>query len=186
MGNHENVGITAESGIDKTNPWWGKRMFESRYNKRFYSFEFGGWKFFILDGIKILELEKNYTQRFDSLQIEWIRKELMATDKSTPLVISVHTPLINPHAISSPGAVALSENSAIVLNLFKDYNLKIVLEGHTHMYMNLIYKGVHYVSGGSSAYGTDPLDFGIMQVKIKKDSENIQFVKPLKQTDKIR
>ncbi len=31
MGNHENVGITAESGIDKTNPMWGKKMYESRY-----------------------------------------------------------------------------------------------------------------------------------------------------------
>ena len=34
MGNHDTVGITAESGIDDTNPMWGKRMYESRYGSR--------------------------------------------------------------------------------------------------------------------------------------------------------
>jgi predicted MPP superfamily phosphohydrolase len=101
MGNHENVGITEGSGIDKTNPMWGKNMYESRYSKRYYTFEYNGWKFFILDGIKILEKEKNYTQGVDSVQMEWIRKELVTTDKSVPVIISIHSPLINPHAISS-------------------------------------------------------------------------------------
>ncbi len=61
MGNHENVGITVESGIDKTNPNWGKQMYEKRYGKRYFSFIYNGWKFLVLDGIKILDKEKNYT-----------------------------------------------------------------------------------------------------------------------------
>ena len=92
MGNHENVGITAESGIDKSNPMWGKRMFEKRYNKRYYSFMHEGWKFFILDGIKILEEKKNYTSGVDSVQMDWIKDELLKTDKDVPIVISIHTP----------------------------------------------------------------------------------------------
>ncbi|MFZ0282236.1 MAG: metallophosphoesterase [Bacteroidales bacterium] len=177
MGNHENVGITEESGIDKTNPMWGKNMYESRYTKRYYTFEFNGWKFFILDGIKILEKEKNYTQGVDSVQMEWIRNELVTMDKSVPVIISIHSPLINPHAISSSDSEALSANSAAILNMFRDYNLRMVLEGHTHLYMDLFFKGVSYVSGGSTAWGTDSADKGFLLVKIRKGIESRQFIR---------
>ncbi len=177
MGNHENVGITAESGIDKSNPMWGKRMYELRYNNRYYTFTYSGWKFFILDGIRILEKERNYTQGVDSVQMNWISNELLTTDKNTPIIISIHTPLINPHGITSPGLEVLTTNSAAVLNLFKDYNLKIVLEGHTHLYMNLIFNGIQYLSGGSTAAGTSMQDYGFIWVRIRNDAERIQFIK---------
>lgn len=180
MGNHETVGITAESGIDSTNQMWGKRMYESRYGNRFYTFWYKGWKFFILDGIKILVEEKNYTQGVDSLQLEWIRNELLDTDKTTPIVISIHTPLINPHAFEGPGISAISENSSRVLDLFRSHNLKIVLEGHTHLYMNLYFNGIYYISGGSTSYGTDLNDDGFMLVDIKKDNEDLRFVKTIR------
>ena len=178
IGNHENVGITAESGIDKTNPSWGKQMYEKRYGKRFYSFVYDGWKFFVLDGIKILEKEKNYTQGIDSLQIQWIKNELISTDKKMPLVISIHPPVVNPHGVISSTARVMSPETEAVMTLFRDYNLKIVLEGHTHLYMELYFNGIHYISGGSTAYGTDPMDFGFMEVKIKNNSEKFQFIRP--------
>jgi UDP-2,3-diacylglucosamine pyrophosphatase LpxH len=180
IGNHENVGITMESGIDKTNPMWGKQMFESRYGNRYYTFSCNGWKFFILDGIRILEFEKNYTQGVDSSEIEWIRNELSSTGKDVPIIISIHTPLINPHGIISTGSEVLSANSSAVLNLFRDHNLKIVLEGHTHLYMNLLLNGVHYISGGSTAEGTSIADDGFALVKIRNDTECIQFIKTLR------
>jgi Icc protein len=177
MGNHENVGITVESGIDSSNPNWGKKMYETRYNKRYYSFIENGWKFFILDGIRILEKEKNYTTGVDSLQIEWIKKELQSTDKKAPVVISIHTPLINPEGMTNPDSRVISSNSAAVLDLFKDYNLKTVLEGHTHRYMYLYVNGIYYISGGSSSYGTDPFDFGFIKIDIKNNIEDIKFMK---------
>ena len=177
MGNHENVGIMEESGIDKTNPNWGKQMYEKRYTKRFYSFVYNGWKFFILDGIKILEKEKSYTQGIDSLQVEWIKQELQQTDKTMPVVISNHIPFVNPHAVTSSASRVMSRGSEDVLNMFRDYNLKIVLEGHTHLLMNLYYHGVHYLSGGSTAFGTDPFDDGFFLVKIRNNVEKIEFIK---------
>ncbi len=179
MGNHEIVGITAESGIDKTNPNWGKQMYVKRYGERFYSFGYDGWKFFVLDGIKILEKEKNYTQGIDSSQIEWIKTELSATDKKMPLVISIHPPVVNPHALTSSSLKVMSPETEAVLALFRDYNLKIVLEGHTHLYMELFFNGIHYISGGSTAFGTDSADFGFMEVKINGNNEDFQFIRPL-------
>ena len=177
MGNHEQVGITQESGIDKTNPNWGKKMYEKRYLKRYYTFSYGDWKFFVLDGIKILEKEKDYTQGVDSIQIEWIKNELQSTDKKTPIVVSIHTPLINPHSLTSSQSSVMSANSEAVLNLFKNYNLRIILEGHTHIYMNLYLQGIHYVSGGSTAYGTDNFDDGFVMIRVRNNTENLKFIK---------
>jgi len=184
MGNHENVGITAESGIDKTNPMWGKQMYEERYNKRYYTFTHSGWKFFILDGIRILEVQKDYTQGVDSIQLEWLRNELVDTDKETPIIISIHTPLVNPHAVTDPGSQLLSADAVAVLNMFRDYDLRLVLEGHTHIYMNLLLKGVHYISGGSTAYGTDPADDGFMMIRISNNTETLRFIKSSSKTGK--
>lgn len=85
MGNHETV--------------WGKRMYENRYTNRYYSLNYEGWIFFILDGIEILEKEKDFTLGVDSVQIHWIKDELSKTHKDSPIIVSIHTPLINPHAM---------------------------------------------------------------------------------------
>lgn len=183
MGNHEIVGVLAESGMEISHPLWGKGMYEKQYGKRYHSFTHSGWKFFLLDGIKILEKEKNYTQGVDSLQMEWLKNELLFTDKSTPIVITIHIPLLNPHAINNSQNYLLSKNSETVLALFKDYNLKIVLEGHTHLYMNLFFEGIHYISGGSTSYTSDLNNNsdGFLMVFVKNNREEIQFVKTMRQ-----
>jgi 3',5'-cyclic-AMP phosphodiesterase len=175
MGNHEHVGITGDSGIDKTNPMWGKQMYEKRYGNRFYSFYFRGWKFFVLDGIRILEKDKDYTQGVDSIQINWLKRELDQTGKNVPVVLAIHPPLINPHAMTDSQSQALSESSETLLNLFKDHDLKMVLQGHNHIYMNLFINGRYYLSGGSTAYGTDANDYGIPYIKVKNDHLTLRF-----------
>jgi UDP-2,3-diacylglucosamine pyrophosphatase LpxH len=176
MGNHEVVGITEESGIDKSNPMWGKRMYEKRYTSRYYSMNYQGWKFLILDGIEILEKEKNYTRGVDSVQIDWIKGELMKTHIDTPIIISIHTPLINPNAMRNSKDQALSVNSEAVLNLFNDHNLRMVLQGHNHIYMNLHINDVHYISGGSTMYGIGPMQDGFFLIKVKNGVEEIDFI----------
>lgn len=185
MGNHEIVGVLAESGMDPSHPLWGKGMYEKLYGSQYRSFTHSGWKFFLLDGIEILMKERNYTQGVDSVQIEWLKNELLLTDKKTPVIISIHTPLLNPHAINSSQDQLLSKNSETVLNLFKDHNLKIVLEGHTHLYMNLFFGGVHYISGGSTSYSSDlNNNDGFILVNIKNNTEDIQFISTAREAPK--
>ncbi len=175
-GNHEVVGVLPESGIDNSNPFWGNKMFEQRYGNRYRTFMYSGWKFFLLDGIKIVEKARSYGQSVDSVQMEWIKKELKATAKSTPIVIVLHPPLIEPEAILSSKSRVMSKNSEEVLNLFKGYNLKIALFGHNHTYMNIYIHGIHYIEGGSTSYGTPHFDDGFVLVKIKNNIEDIQFI----------
>lgn len=176
MGNHENVGITAESGIDSTDTAWGKQMFEKRYHKRYYTFEFKGWKFFVLDGIKILEKTKNYMEGIDEDQIDWIKDELLSTDKRTPLVISMHTPFVDPNSVISSQSKTMTVICDTVLRMFQGFNLKMVLEGHTHRYMNLFYHGIYYLSGGSSEIYTNEDDHGFLFIKVNNEHEDIKFV----------
>ena len=176
IGNHEHVGIDGNTGIDKSNPSWGKQMWTNRYGKRYYTFIYNGWKFFILDGIRILPEQKGYTEGLDSVQVDWIKSELSSTDKKMPVVLSIHPPIVNPHNVNTSTRV-MSPQTEAVLNLFKDYNLKTVLEGHTHLYMNLYYDGVYYLSGGSTGFGTSPEDDGFYLVKIRKGTEDPEFIK---------
>jgi len=165
---------------------WGKGMYEKLYGNRYKSFTHSGWKFFLLDGIKILESERNYSQGVDSVQIEWLINEVKLTDKNTPVIVSIHTPLLNPHAIEDSKSQLLSKNSEAVLSLFKDHNLKIVLEGHTHLYMNLYFDGIHYISGGSTSYASDlGNNDGFIMVKVKNNIEDIQFIPTARKSQKI-
>lgn len=177
MGNHETVGITKESSLDSSNPAWGKKMYEKRYNRRYYAFSFSGWKFFVLDGIKIREKDKDYTSGVDKEQIDWIKNELSKTAKNTPVVISIHTPLVNPKAMSDSDSEAISDNAEDVLKLFREHDLRIVLQGHNHIYMNLYINGVYYISGGSAACDTeDPDDRGFLMVRVVNGKEQVEFI----------
>ncbi len=177
MGNHENVGITAESGIDKTDQDWGKQMFERRYHKRYYSFIYDGWKFFVIDGIKIREQEKDYTQGIDAEQIDWLKHELDLTDTVMPVIISMHTLFVNPHNVISTASGPVSPVCDSVLKIFGKHNLKLVLEGHTHLFMDLSFGGISYLSGGSSEVNTDPVHHGFYIIKVKKLDQDHLFIK---------
>jgi 3',5'-cyclic-AMP phosphodiesterase len=175
-GNHEIVGVLAESGIDSLNPYYGNRMYEQRYGKRYKTFMRGDWKFFLLDGIKIVNRVRNYGEGVDPEQMEWIKKELQTTDKKTPIVITIHPPFISPEALLVSKGPVISKNLEEVLNLFKGYNLKIALFGHNHTYLNVYLHGIHYIEGGSASYGTPPFDFGFLFIKVRNNVENIEFI----------
>ena len=186
IGNHEIVGVLSESCMEVSHPLWGKGMYEKLFGTRYRTFTHSGWKFFLLDGIRILEKERNYTQGVDSIQIEWLKKELQLTDKNTPVIVSIHTPLLNPNAIEDSNSKLLSNNSETVLDLFKDHNLKIVLEGHTHLYMNLFFNGIHYISGGSTSYSSDlGSNDGFIMVKVKNNIHDIQFIPTVREKQSI-
>lgn len=176
MGNHELVGIMPNSGIEKSHPKWGKRLYQQRYGARYKSFTKSGWNFFLLDGIKILEKEMNYGLGVDSTQMDWIKDELGKTDKLTPIIISIHSPLVSPKAITNVNIPAVTENAGAVLDLFEEYNLKMVLQGHNHTYMNLNIGGVHYISGGSTLERSNQYNEGFLLVNVKKKSVKLKFI----------
>jgi 3',5'-cyclic-AMP phosphodiesterase len=186
MGNHEIYGIYSESGADSLNPEYGERMFEKRIGKSYYSFKHKGWKFIILNSIEDTR-RNSYIGRIDDVQIAWIRKELRETDKKTPIVISTHIPFITANTQRYEGTTVATDSSSViyngkeVLDLFKGYNLKLVLQGHLHTVEDIFIDGIHFITGGavSAAWWTGPnkeFEEGFMLIFIKNGDFSWKYI----------
>ena len=158
MGNHEIFGIYEKSGISANNPMYGKKMYETKIGKRFYSFDHKGWHFIVLDDIGITN-DRKYEALVDEEEISWIKSDLSKLKATTPIVISAHIPFISSHPtyIDSVAGNLKSEivqNANQVLHLFKNYNLKLVLQGHLHYFEDInAANKCHFITGGAVSAG---------------------------------
>lgn len=151
-GNHDVFGWSTKSPISLTDPMYGKKMFEDRIGPRFSSFDHKGWHFILLDSIGVED--RKYIGLVDAEQIDWLKRDLEKTGKTTPIVVLTHIPLttgivqfISGRGVSLDGWVVT--NSRDVLALLSDYNVKAVLQGHTHVRETLDYKGCQYITSGA-------------------------------------
>lgn len=186
MGNHEIYGIYAKSGADPANPEYGEKMFEKRFGYPYTSFGHKGWKFMILNSIE--DNGKNgYIGKIDDAQIDWIRKELSSIDKNTPIVLSTHIPFITANTQKYQGTTVANDSSTVIFNgkevldLFKGYNLKLVLQGHLHSLEDIYIDGIHFITGGavSSGWWNGPvngIEEGYLLLTAKKDEISWKYI----------
>ncbi len=186
LGNHDIFGVYSNDESILNNAEYGEKMFEKRLGKSYQSFEHKGWKFIILNTIEENE-NKKYHGLIDAEQMEWIKEELSKTDKNTPLVISTHFPFISAYnQLSNERTVASSkswiiDNSKEVLSLFKDYNLKLVLQGHLHIREDIMINGVRYITGGavSANWWKGPyqgVEEGFLKITAYKNSIDTEYI----------
>ena len=154
LGNHDIFGVySTEESILKS-PEYGEKMFENKIGKSYQSFVHKGWKFIILNTIEEND-NKKYHGLIDDAQVSWIKNELSKTDANMPIVISTHFPFVSAYNQQSTVRTVASssswiiDNSKEILNLFKDYNLKLVLQGHLHIREDICIDGVRYITGGA-------------------------------------
>ncbi len=154
IGNHELFGVYLQSGISPEHPEYGKKMYKKRLADQYYTFEHKGWQFIILDGVEITD-ERRYKGFVDSLQMEWLKQQLQQIGKEKPVIISIHIPLLSVESHFALGPTqAFKENSIVnnaneVIDILKEYNVKLVLQGHTHFLEDIFYNGIHYITGGA-------------------------------------
>lgn len=186
MGNHEVFGWYEKSGVDPSHAEYGKKMFEKRLGERYYSFDHKGWHFLILDSVEENE-EGGYKGYISEEQIEWIKEDLSAIDKNTPVCVSVHIPVFTMGTQYLYGALEANRKGTVInntrefLDLFTGYNLKLVLQGHIHILEDIFINNVHFVTGGAVSgawwsgdnYGTEE---GFLFLKIKGDDFNWEYI----------
>jgi len=155
IGNHDVLGVYPASGITQDDPLYGKKLFEQRFGKLYYSFDHKGHHFIVLDSIGITE-DRAYEGRVDAAQLQWLAADLAALPAGTPVIVSVHIPLVTafaaymPEPVPSPKHHGLSvANANEVLDLFAGHNVIGVLQGHTHINETVVWKGVPYVTSGA-------------------------------------
>jgi hypothetical protein len=186
IGNHEIYGIYTKSGADSLHPEYGENMFEKRLGKSYYSFEHGGWKFFVLNSIEDTKQNK-YLGLIDSVQIGWIKDELKTTDKNTPIIISTHIPFMTVFSQKYGGATVANDSGLVVVNskgileLFNGYKLKLVLQGHLHIVEDIFNDGVRFITGGavSARWWTGPnkgFEEGFMFFNVKGEDFTWRYV----------
>ena len=155
IGNHDVVGVYPASGMGQEDPLYGKKLFEERYGKTYYSFDHKGHHFIVLDSIGITP-DRAYEGRIDAEQMHWLAADLAGTPACMPIIVSVHIPLVTaytaylPEPSSPPQHHSLSvANANEVLNLFAGHHVIGVLQGHTHVNELVVWKGVPYVTCGA-------------------------------------
>ena len=186
MGNHEVFGLYTESGIDPSHELYGKKMFENRLAKPYYSFDEKNWHFIILDPIGFTE-ERRYYGHIDSVQVEWLKADLAATGTEKPVVVVTHIPLVSigsqimegPTEPLSKGSVVTNAND--IRKILEQYNVKLVLQGHLHFLEDIEYNGIHYITGGavSSQWWQGPrygMEEGFVKVDVTGDDFDWQYV----------
>ena len=155
MGNHEIFGWYRDEQEIRDHEEFGKRMYEKKIGKRFYSFDHQDWHFIVLDAMSRAE-DGGYFGKVEEEQIEWLKKDLQGIDTKTPIAVSVHIPFITAQAQLLEGSLAQNStglvitNSKEVLDLFFPYNLKLVLQGHLHFLEDIyIQNQVHFITAGA-------------------------------------
>lgn len=178
--------FSGESGADTLNPEYGEKMFEKKMGKSYYTFNHKGCKFMVLNSIEDTR-KTSYIGRIDDAQIAWIKEVLNETDRKTPIVISTHIPFITANTQKYAGTTVPNDSSSVIYNgkeildLFKGYNLKLVLQGHLHTVEDIFIDGIHFVTGGavSAAWWTGPnRDFeeGFMLITAKDGEFSWKYV----------
>ncbi len=155
VGNHDVVGLFPASGMNPEDKGYGKAYFEEHIGPRYQSWDHKGVHFIVLDSIGYTP-ERGYYGLIDPEQMTWLKADLAKQGAATPIIVSVHIPLITAYAeYTKPPAKPAAYNSLSVSNawevwpLFVGHNVLGVLQGHTHVNERVEWRGVPYITSGA-------------------------------------
>jgi 3',5'-cyclic AMP phosphodiesterase CpdA len=154
-GNHDVFGLLTKSGVAPTDPAYGKKMYQDRMGRTFYSFERKGYHFVVLDSIQPTP-DRMWEARVDVEQLQWLREDLQQLPARAPVIAVTHCPLVTAFLNYVPADTTERKyntlsvaNSSEVLEIFAQANVLAVLQGHTHINEVVSYKNTQYITGGA-------------------------------------
>ncbi|MCF6405860.1 metallophosphoesterase [Chitinophaga filiformis] len=157
IGNHDCWGAGQTS-----DPLYGKKyaLEMMRLEKPYRSFDKAGWHFIVLDSIQPKNDGIWYTCKLDDEQFDWLEKDLGANTK-LPVIIFSHVPIVSAATVVVDnkfkedtgyqlGLGSMHTDAARLVALFdKHPNVKLCMSGHIHLYEQVMYNGVTYISNGA-------------------------------------
>jgi len=147
-GNHELFGIERQTSlVNLKNPLYGRNMYHHYFGPDYYSFNFGGIHFIGLNSVDFEDLW--YFGHVDSIQVEWMKKDLSMIPPNTPVVTFNHIPfysgglsLQNFKEFGLERTVELEKgnlqyrhvvsNAREMISILLHYNFSLALAGHHH------------------------------------------------------
>lgn len=135
---------------DTTDVIYYDGLFKQFFGDTYYSFDHKGWHFITLNSVQHGK-ESKYPC-VNEEQLEWLKKDLATIGHTTPVVVTLHVPILSMYYPAVEGyftAVDMITNFKQVWDILADYNLQIVLQGHQHLYEDILVKGNRFVTGGA-------------------------------------
>lgn len=139
MGNHDRYIADGAEGYT--------RLFEAHFGSSYYTFTHKGWRFIILNTV---QREGERYPRVGEKQLAWLSG---VTDNlgDEPVILVAHVPLLSTF-YADAGKLVTSDivsNGKEVSDMFSPQNLKLVLQGHKHVYDELLACDIQYVGAGA-------------------------------------
>lgn len=153
IGNHDRY-----NGYDDADSVNSSRMFQQHFGRTYYNFTHEGVEFIVLNSV--IPGDKNSYYIY-SEQKTWLEATLKRIDPVTPIIVSLHVPLMSMYYQTVEGRVSGEDvigNFKEIWDLFSGYNLALVLQGHQHLYEQMFARGTWFVTGGavSAAWWNGP------------------------------
>ena len=114
-----------------------------------------GVRFLLLDSIEVTGGDLKYEGRIGDRQRAWIQQMLNDTDTDRPIVVCTHLPMLTAFYQATEGTTTSAPANRIVtdsretLELFRDHNLALVLQGHLHVDEMLRWRDTTFITGGA-------------------------------------
>lgn len=173
LGNHDIWGWNQKrSGCTGKEPLFGKKYALERMGLTcsYRTFDRAGWRFLVLDSsFRVQDSNsKNgagaFVARLDATQWEWLQAELSSAPPEMPILILSHVPILAGGSVFFTGGPDETERTGNwvvssawmhidareIVNLFARHpNVRLCLNGHTHLYGHTEYNEVTYISEGA-------------------------------------
>jgi len=159
---------------------WEENMYEKYIKDAYYSFNYNGWYFFVLNTSRFSSGQYSV----DAEQKEWLRVELGKTDRTSPIILSVHVPFLSVHYPFIEGRYTSTDtfsNFKEIWDMFTNHNVRRVLQGHMHIYEEIMVNNIQFITGGAVSgawwdgpyYGTEE---GYLMVHITGDNISWEYI----------
>ena len=124
-------------------------------DRTYRSFAFRGYRFLMLDSVKVVGGPNPYRGWIDAAQLAWLDEELTRIPATQPIILCTHIPfktgiLENYAPVIAPatGRVRVV-NSRVVMQKLCSRPLSLILQGHVHTNERLDLDGIPCITGGA-------------------------------------
>ncbi len=183
FGNHDLAGTSNPAVLPDSSPLYGKGLFKDRLklSQLFYSFDFKGWHFVVLDDIDPLP-DRTYQGLLFDNELAFLQADLEA-NRSKPTIVCTHIPILSnlpmgllaAHTATgqhvNPAKNLVCTNGGKLVDDIPGHNVRAVLAGHLHFFEKIEMKGVQFINSGAvcGSYWKGPLygcpeGFGIVDL----------------------
>lgn len=160
LGNHDiwgwNKKKSKTSGSERQ---WGKAwaLEQLGMSRPYHSFDKAGWHFVCLDSVRPRD-EDGYQAFLDDEQLAWLKADLAATPKATPVLVVSHisifaaSPILdgNPSKPVEASYGVIHRDAPALHRIFREHgNVRLALSGHMHRLDRTEIDGVTYICDGA-------------------------------------